>query len=310
MWRCGLLCVLIGCYAPTAPGGAPCAPLGSPERCPAGLSCVVQGGTEVCAVGPGDGTDAGIDAPITPTDRDGDGIPNAADNCPDAPNPDQADEENDGMGDACDPCPPYPDMTDSDHDGLPDACDPNPMTFGDHIYGFVGFADGLPAGWLATGFSAMGGDALATADQATSATLVTMSPPFDKLTITASVTLDAITATGQNLGAISIIDRQQPNTDKSVACQLARLADATENDLRIFDTGTGMAVNTAAHPLDANVAIEMRMKRNTTNYLCRATNPPLEIAGSDTFAPMLPRLGVRVRGAAAHIHWVMVVISL
>ncbi len=40
-----------------------------------------------------------------PNDIDGDGIPNAADNCPTAPNPDQADADADGKGDACDPCP-------------------------------------------------------------------------------------------------------------------------------------------------------------------------------------------------------------
>lgn len=35
-------------------------------------------------------------------DRDGDGIPDATDNCPDTPNPDQADTDGDGIGDACD----------------------------------------------------------------------------------------------------------------------------------------------------------------------------------------------------------------
>ena len=47
-----------------------------------------------------------------PNDRDGDGIPNAQDNCPDIFNPirpmdkgKQADADNDGVGDACDPCP-------------------------------------------------------------------------------------------------------------------------------------------------------------------------------------------------------------
>ncbi|HOE62724.1 MAG TPA: FG-GAP-like repeat-containing protein [Candidatus Sumerlaeota bacterium] len=36
------------------------------------------------------------------TDRDGDGIPNSEDNCPDVYNPDQADSDGDGIGDACD----------------------------------------------------------------------------------------------------------------------------------------------------------------------------------------------------------------
>jgi hypothetical protein len=37
-----------------------------------------------------------------PADADGDGIPNAADNCPSAFNPDQLDADSDGIGDACD----------------------------------------------------------------------------------------------------------------------------------------------------------------------------------------------------------------
>jgi subtilisin family serine protease len=36
-----------------------------------------------------------------PADRDGDGIPDGADNCPDGANPDQADADHDGIGDAC-----------------------------------------------------------------------------------------------------------------------------------------------------------------------------------------------------------------
>ncbi len=38
-----------------------------------------------------------------PVDRDGDGVADPLDNCPDVPNPDQRDRDGDGPGDACDP---------------------------------------------------------------------------------------------------------------------------------------------------------------------------------------------------------------
>jgi subtilisin-like proprotein convertase family protein len=39
-----------------------------------------------------------------PADDDSDGVPNSDDNCPNVANPDQEDADNDGTGDACEPC--------------------------------------------------------------------------------------------------------------------------------------------------------------------------------------------------------------
>lgn len=70
-------------------------------------------------------------------DRDRDGVPDVEDNCPSAPNPQQEDENNNGIGDACedfdhdgilnylDNCPFVPNVNqkDTDGDGIGDACD-------------------------------------------------------------------------------------------------------------------------------------------------------------------------------------------
>jgi len=58
-------------------------------------------------------------------DTDGDGVPDAQDNCPTKANPDQKDADGDGIGDGCDNCPNIanPSQLDTDGDGIGDVCD-------------------------------------------------------------------------------------------------------------------------------------------------------------------------------------------
>ncbi len=64
--------------------------------------------------------------PAPAQDLDGDGAPDAADNCPGFRNPSQSDVDADSHGDTCDNCPAdfNPSQTDTDDDGVGDACDP------------------------------------------------------------------------------------------------------------------------------------------------------------------------------------------
>ena len=57
-------------------------------------------------------------------DRDGDGTPDASDNCPSDVNTDQADADSDGVGDVCDNClnSANADQKDTDGNGIGDLC--------------------------------------------------------------------------------------------------------------------------------------------------------------------------------------------
>jgi len=95
--------------------------------------------------------DYSVTANFIAADRDGDGIPNSIDNCPNTANPNQEDVDGDGVGDACDACidtdgdticndvdncpnTSNPNQEDSDSDGLGDVCDPPSMAWVDDDY--------------------------------------------------------------------------------------------------------------------------------------------------------------------------------
>ncbi len=59
-----------------------------------------------------------------PGDFDADGVPDSTDNCPTVFNPDQADADNDGVGDCCDP-----DAPDQDNDDVSNSCDNCPTVY-------------------------------------------------------------------------------------------------------------------------------------------------------------------------------------
>jgi hypothetical protein len=84
------------CPPPPPPPGtpAPACPSSSPGPAP----------TEACAVTLEEAilSSHGV-SPAGGGDSDGDGVPDKCDNCPNTPNPDQRDGDNDAAGDACDP---------------------------------------------------------------------------------------------------------------------------------------------------------------------------------------------------------------
>lgn len=112
-------------------------------------------------------SDVGLDA--NPDDVDGDGVFNAADNCPNRRNGDQHDEDGDRVGDACDNCPTVlnADQRDTSEanardqfpDGVGDACDLRPGLGGDEIARLYSFSDPAQANaWSGSGWT-VGSDA-------------------------------------------------------------------------------------------------------------------------------------------------------
>lgn len=111
-----------------------------------------------------------------PDDPDGDGILNAADNCPRRINLDQHDEDGDGLGDVCDNCPTISNVDQRDlsetnardqfPDGVGDACDLRPGLGGDDLARLFPFSDPAQANaWMGSGW-AIDGDAAHAAGEA------------------------------------------------------------------------------------------------------------------------------------------------
>ncbi|MEJ7599747.1 MAG: thrombospondin type 3 repeat-containing protein [Kofleriaceae bacterium] len=304
MWQpiaTGVLAGLVGCFSPAAPSGAPCAAPGLVERCPSGQICVAHDGVETCET-----TDDGDDD----VDTDGDTIVDRLDNCPALANANQANEDQDALGDVCDPCPPFDGNADADDDGVGDACDPNPEVPGDRLIAFEGFAQPLPSTWTIAGtFIVGGGEGLALSRDNASTIVSFASPATPRVEIRATATVLTINAAGSNLAAVSLVERMAPGTDTSIACQLSGLADGMQQQLRIFDLTAGNVIDSAPHVFRPAVEIDLRLRRAATTYRCRATSPALELAGTAAFSPMAPRIGLRVRGADATFHWVLVVSS-
>lgn len=327
-WRAPLVVALAAaaCYRPDAPQGAPCAPPGAAARCPAGQACEERAGGAVClapgaavdasTIGPADATGARADA--GPPDRDGDGVPDVADDCPTVANATQRDEDGDGAGDACDPCPPYPDgasPVDRDHDGLPDACDPFPTTPGDRLAYFEGFQDGLPATWTSNGgFTAEAGDLVATTSAGTLGHAEL--PPvagFDAqgaYTLTTEETTVAFSRSTSGVGATLQLGSPQRGISCGVFVDALR---SPSNNLGLYALDVQKYKASTAMPQQAGHRFVVSAQRASGDrYGClgldrTAGTGPLGIGTTYVTAPGVPAL--TLYDATARYHWVMLITS-
>lgn len=301
--------LVTGCYSPQLAPGAPCATNGD---CPIEQACVAR----VCGGSPVDEVDAGITVDGPPGDRDGDGVPDMTDNCPDTPNADQGDEDGDHLGDACDPCPieAAAPGDDPDGDGVAGSCDPNPTTPGDKIVAFQGFHAALPASWQVVGTATAAWDAAVITAPAGSHTAIV--PPVAAIgngTVMAQLSVDA--TAGNDQAKIGVTLPYDPTKDKGIFCELyaPRGNSASGHYITLYDAPANVQ-RESSHDLAWTTATKYQLKltRRAKAYACAVTPAggtatTISDTTSSTTAVSMPALAAY--STNAHADWMLVIAS-
>jgi thrombospondin type 3 repeat protein len=302
---------LAACFDPHPVRGAPCA---TEAECPIGQACVasVCGGLASITVDAGLDAPPGVDAsPIA--DRDGDGVADATDNCPDIANPDQGNEDGDALGDACDPCPIDVNNADPDGDGVGGSCDPHPTTPGDKIVAFEGFHRGIPAAWQIVGTAATSGDDAVVTTVAGNHTAVV--PPVASIangTVMASVVVDATVGTAD--AAMTIGLPYDPAQDQGIFCELyaPNAGSANGHYVALWDSPAQNERAKRNFAWTAATAYRMVLTRTGKDYLCSATpagGQAQTANGSTSSTTTQSKPTLAAYGANAHVAWMLVVSS-
>lgn len=185
-----------------------------------------------------------------------------------------ADEDSDGLDDACDPCPVEAEYAGNnpDNDAVTGFCDPNPTAPGDQIVRFAGFAS--QPSWLSVSGTmtfmngkafGMGGDLSFPPTGAVNETLAM------KLSVDADVPAYDI----------EIIDPAAATT--GVRCKLTQNVTPTPDDIDIESGGS--LVGNAAWEFMANTPIVATFSRRGNQFTCKTQLPagtPLMATGSVT----------------------------
>jgi hypothetical protein len=268
-----------------------------------------------------DGNDVLVDAAILidqrdgEQDRDGDGVTDADDNCPDAYNPGQHDEDGDGLGDACDKCPPYADASDPDQDGdgVGDKCDPRPTQGGDAIVLWDDLHD--LDNWTTVGtWTASGGAVHASVGDGARATMFA-NAPAGTVTISAGLTIPTMSETNAYGGA-GVFDLREAGTPTGIECaEIQTFAMGGADELGLIDTSADVIMNASTlawHAADTYVLTSHRAFAGGTYHLtCTGVDGGASTTITTVSATPVttPVMGVRVRSADVDVHWFMAVAS-
>jgi len=248
--------------------------------------------------------DGGDDSPSG--DSDGDGIPNAVDNCPAVANADQADEDSDALGDACDPCPPFAGNTDTDGDGVPDQCDPNPAIAGDSIVVFDGFNAAPPTTVEVDGNWTFN-DGRATVTSSLNALAAVTYVPLggSKFTVYSVGTIDAMFGSGV-ARPVGVVQEFQLATSNGIMCVFG-IDPSNSQVFALADNATTTALSNEPATASVGTTTTFRFKQVGTTYTCEGSNAAMPLSASSNLAVTPNRIGVFTRSASAHFDWVMIV---
>lgn len=210
-------------------------------------------------------------------DRDGDGVPDTIDNCPNDKNPDQVNEDGDRFGDICDPCPQISDNigTDSDGDHIGDACDPNPGVH-DTVWMYEGFHSGLPTWSQSPNWTAVDDKIRTIAAGNTTNDGEYMFTPFTTLAspnnFSAAMTVlveQMIGLTGDHSVGLQVKDT---NANKAVNCGLDQNPAGSNSILFLTDSFNTLN-KTVSFAWTTNTEYRITVTRHGSIYTCSVVGP-------------------------------------
>ena len=247
------------------------------------------------------GDDSGVPMP---GDRDGDGVPDESDLCPDLADKDQRDYDRDGFGDACDKCPHIATAAnvDGDIDGVGDECDPAPDAAGDSIALWVDFK-GDPAaiaGWTQSGSWTVDGEFLSGADL-DAIDLVRIPLDLPRASMATRMRIDTAGGGGAGVWVRSGVQGEIEQSNGQQAYQCGLIIASGNVEAKTITNGTNLDDNTITWPgpLADGTTIDIAM-RVTDMLECTlsppATSPPPAGVGTST-AGKLEILTARTRAS-------------
>lgn len=246
-------------------------------------------------------------------DLDGDGQPNKSDFCNQKPGGplDAFDEDGDGLGNDCDPCPIArpPAKPDSDTDGVDSPCDPDPTLDGNRITLFEPFNGGLPASWRKENgtWDARGGEATLTTSDPTLSAILTVPVTLSSrhLAVQASYRVDRVDGMATlNLAGVISIDRR-PAGVTAVSCSGTRVGGM---DSLIVDTPAGTVAKPLTNLFDPGGLYRIaQLIDNATGACAMTANTQTGAVSATTNGEAPTEAGLTARGVDARFQYLLIV---